>query len=115
MDISLLRKRPEDRIRTIRPFIGDTASVEVLFASRDDLARIADIAKGLQARGENKDDAYHKAYGRIGVRGWSELSDGTELLPFTPENCDFLMIESAEFRREVIAAATCLKVDSEKN
>jgi hypothetical protein len=115
MDISLLRKKPQDRLRTVFPFGGPEETAEVLFCGREEMAEVQAVAKRLLAEGLSKDDAYNVAYGRVALRGWSGLVDGDEPLSFNDENSDLLMIGSAEFRTAVIVAATSLRPGLEKN
>lgn len=115
MDISILRRRPEDRIRPIRPFDGDDTTIDVLFAGREEMQQVKDVARALQLEGRSSEDAFNLAYGRVLVRGWKGLTDGGEPLPFSVENCDLLMLGSAEIRLAVIAGATSLKAGAEKN
>jgi hypothetical protein len=120
MDISILRKKPEDRIRTIRPIDGDPATVDVKFAGSTEYAEINRISDELQASGVKKGDSFNIAFGRVVVLGWSGIYDTDDkgkkvAVAFTPENCDFLMVHSGEFRQSVISAASSLKDGAEKN
>jgi hypothetical protein len=115
MDISILRKKPQDRVRTV-PLFGDkTETADVLFCGRDEMKTINEAAQKLIDEGNSKDDAYNLAYGRVALRGWEGLTEGGSPLPFTPDNIDLLMLGSAEFRTAVITAASSLKVGLEKN
>lgn len=115
MDISILRKKPEDRIRTIYPFGGKDETVDVLFLGLDDLKRVGELSKELTDAGTSRDDAFNLAYGRIAVRGWSGLYESEEPLPLTPENVDMLMLGSSEFRSAVLSACSSLRGGVEKN
>lgn len=115
MDIALLRKQPQDRIRTVPLFGGPEETADVLFCGRTEMEEIASVAKQLMSEGTSKDDAYNMAYGRVTVRDWRGITDGGKPLPLTPENVDLLMTQSAEFRTAVISAATSLRGGAEKN
>jgi hypothetical protein len=115
MDISILRKRPEDRIRTVPLFGSNDETADVLFCGREEMQKISALAERLIAAGDNRDDAFNKAYGRIALIGWKGLADGDEDLSFTEENIDLLMTQSAEFRTAVLTAASSLRGGLEKN
>jgi hypothetical protein len=115
MDISILRKKPEDRVRTIYPFGGKDESVEVLFLGLDDLKKVGELAKELTDSGTSRDDSFNLAYGRVAVRGWSGLDDGDNPLALTPENIDMMMLGSSEFRSAVLSACSSLRGGVEKN
>lgn len=115
MDISILRKTPQDRIRTVPLFGTEAETAEVLFCGRDEMRQIAELARQLEAEGAGREDAYNMAYGRVALRGWQGLTDGAVPLLYTPEHCDLLMTGSAEVRTAVITAATSLRGGLEKN
>jgi hypothetical protein len=121
MDIAILRKKPEDRIRTVHPFKNAdgaddaTIAVDVLFLGDDGLQAISQSAEALIKEGDDRETAFRKAYGRIAVQGWRGLADGDQDLPLSEANADLLMTQSAEFRQAVITAATSLRRGAEKN
>jgi len=120
MDIAILRKSPGDRIRTVPLFdypVGTTPTetAEVMFCGAAEMKQINDLAKELTAAGTIAGDAYNIAFGRVALRGWNGLTDAGEPLAFTPENCDLLMLGSAEIRSAVLNAASSLRGGAEKN
>jgi hypothetical protein len=115
MDISLLRKAPADRIRTVNLFGTPAETAEVLFCGAEEMKQIRTIAAELTGSGTPADDAYNLAFGRVALRGWSGLTDNDKPLPFSQENVDLLMLGSAEIRSVVLQAASSLRGGVEKN
>lgn len=115
MDISLLRKAPQDRIRTVPLFGSDAETADVLFCGREEMEQVRAKTKDFIEKGMSDNDASNAAWGRVALRGWKGLNDGDQPLDFTPENCDLLMLGSSEFRSAVLVAASSLRGGVEKN
>lgn len=114
IDVSILRRSPEDRVRTVSMF-NDEAKIRVLFCGRQEMQRISAVAAELIKAGMSSDDAHNAAWGRVALIDWNGFVDGDQPLTVSDENRDVLMLGSVEVRREVIAAASSLKVDTVKN
>ena len=114
VDVSILRRAPEDRIRTV-PMFGGDASVKVRYCGQDEMKRIRDVAAELVKQGTTPEDAYNIAYGRVALLGWSGFVDGNLPFEFNQENIDLLMQGSTEVRTVVITASSSLKAGAEKN
>lgn len=114
MDISILRRDPADRIRTINLFDNDQETARVLYCGRDEMKRVREISAELQEKGMPADDAYNCAFGRVALVDWSGLNDGGQFLEVNDDNRDLLMLNSSEIRTQVLTAASSLKV-AEKN
>jgi len=116
MDISLLRKSPQDRIRTGHPYGKDAGvTVDVLFLSPEDAKKVGELYDKFKAEGDDGETAIRKAYGRIAVKGWGGLTDSGKPLKLEDGNIDLMMLQSGEFKRTVIDLATSLREDAEKN
>lgn len=115
MNIAVLR-RP-DLIEHLRifPNTADPAWVKVKYLNDAEWTELIALADKLQAEGRDKESAYRIAYGRVAVKGYGEIFDGTEVLAFTEENTDFLMLHATDFRAVVLTAASSLQRAIEKN
>ena len=114
IDVSILRRAPEDWVREIPLFDGEE-KIRVLYWGPDDHKRIRELATELIGQGYAQDEAYNVAYGRVALLGWSGLADGEGLLEFNQDNVDLLMLGAPEIRQKVITCASSLKVDARKN
>lgn len=114
IDVSILRKKPEDRIRPV-PVFGGEVVLQVLFCGREEMKRIREHAADLVKGGSIAEDAYNLAYGRVALLGWDGLSDAGEPLEVSDASRDLLMLGSAEIRTAVIEAASSLQGATAKN
>jgi hypothetical protein len=117
MNIAVLR-RPE-LIETIRIYPGtlDRAAVQVKYLNDDERKQVGELADQLMAEDKSLDreTAMRKAFGRVAVKGFSEIYDGAEAMEFTPENVEFLMLNAVDFRVAVLTTATTLQRAIVKN
>jgi hypothetical protein len=114
IDVSILRRPSEDRVRNI-PMYGGEASVDVLYCGREEMNRIRQTAADLIKGGMTSEDAHNAAWGRVALIGFTGFCDEGVVLKVSDEARDLLMLGSSEVRTTVIQGASSLKANTEKN